>query len=171
MKTKLLLTLFLSFFLAQMHAQKTSGKQLVRSTMGVSGSSETIKIKNKTYVVQQSIGQSSAIGTFVSGGLVLRQGFIQPNATAKIVSKTPPTNLQAIVYPNPFFESISLSFNEEITSKISVEVFDTNGRTIYAEDFKPSQKLDIGLGQFPESNYILMVKANDKQFVKKIIKN
>ena len=57
MKTKLLLTLFLSFFLAQMHAQKTSGKQLVRSTMGVSGSSETIKIHNKTYVVQQSIGQ------------------------------------------------------------------------------------------------------------------
>jgi len=171
MKTRLLLTLFLSFFLAQMHAQKTSGKHLVRSNMGVSGSSETIKIKNKTYLVQQSIGQSSAIGTFVSSGLVLRQGFIQPNVMAKIVSKSSPTNLEAIVYPNPFFESISLSFNEEITSKISVEVFDPTGRLVYAKDFNPIQKLDIGLGQFPVSNYILRVQANEKQFVKKIIKN
>jgi hypothetical protein len=71
----------------QSYAQNTAGKHLVRSTVGVSGSSTDIKIQNTNYVVQQSIGQSSVIGTFAIGDLNVRQGFIQPNVFAKIIDE------------------------------------------------------------------------------------
>jgi hypothetical protein len=80
MKQKLLLTsaLFL-FFIQFSQAQNTSGNYLVRATTGVAGSLENVSLNNKQYVVQQSIGQASAIGTFYDNDYILRQGFIQPN--------------------------------------------------------------------------------------------
>jgi hypothetical protein len=57
--------------------------------------------------VQQIIGQSSIIGTFAIGDLNVRQGFIQPNVFAKIIEKIP-MNLDVVIYPNPFLESLSL---------------------------------------------------------------
>jgi hypothetical protein len=69
----------------QSYAQNTAGKHLVRSTVGVSGSSTDIKIQNTNYVVQQ-IGQSRYWHIAI-GDLNVRQGFIQPNVFAKIITK------------------------------------------------------------------------------------
>ncbi|HEY6142352.1 MAG TPA: T9SS type A sorting domain-containing protein [Flavobacterium sp.] len=171
MKRRMILALFLAVCFVQLYGQNTSSKQLVRSTTGVSGSSKNINIQNVNYVVQQSVGQSSVIGTFVSGDLALRQGFIQPNSFSKTTSEEVSIPfLQAVVYPNPFFENIHLLFSEEITSKVSVEIFDITGRFIYSQNFEPSQNIDIVLGSLPRSSYVLKVEANGKQFMKKIIK-
>ncbi len=129
---KQLLSLLIAFlFIQQVNSQNNSSEQLVRSSTGVSGSSEIITNNNKTYVVQQSIGQASAIGTFSNVDYILRQGFIQPNVLAKIIDDTIPLNLEAIIYPNPFVESISISFNEKISDKIEVVVFDVLGRMVF----------------------------------------
>jgi hypothetical protein len=42
---------------------------------------------------------------------------------AKIRDVSIPLSLQAIVYPNPFIENITISFSEQITSEIEVVVF------------------------------------------------
>jgi hypothetical protein len=70
----------------QSYAQNTQANNLVRSTVGVSGSSTDIKNKIQIMLCN-SIGQSSVIGTFAIGDLNVRQGFIQPNVFAKIIDE------------------------------------------------------------------------------------
>ena len=169
MKQQLLfaITLFLIQF---SQAQNNSSEQLVRSSTGVSGSSEIITNNNKTYVVQQSIGQASAIGTFYDSDYILRQGFIQPNVLAKIRDVAIPLSLDAIIYPNPFVESVTISFSEQITDKVEVAVFDVLGRLVFSKSYLANQKVNVQFNNLSVANYILKVTANNKQFIKKIIK-
>ena len=169
MKQQLLfaITLFLIQF---SQAQNNSSEQLVRSSTGVSGSSEIITNNNKTYVVQQSIGQASAIGTFYDSDYILRQGFIQPNVLAKIRDVAIPLSLDAIIYPNPFVESVTISFSEQITDKVEVAVFDVLGRLVFSKSYTANQKVNVQFNNLSVADYILKVTANNKQFIKKIIK-
>lgn len=170
MKIGIIFKLVLCFFIVQVYGQNTSSELLLRSTIGISGSSKKIDMQNKSYVVQQSIGQSSVIGTFAIGDLTVRQGFIQPNVFAKIINKKIRMNLDVVVYPNPFLESISLLFNEEITDKVAVEIYDLLGRLVFSNNYPPSQSVNVILGNFPVANYILKIQANNKQIVEKILK-
>jgi len=43
---------------------------------------------------------------------------------AKIRDKNIPLSLEAIVYPNPFVEGVTLSFSGQIRDKVEVAVFD-----------------------------------------------
>jgi len=161
-----LLLIFIQFT----EAQNTSSDYLVRATTGVAGSSETISANNKSYIVQQSIGQASAIGTFIAENYTVRQGFIQPNVLAKIIDKSIPLSLEAIIYPNPFVESVTLSFTEQITSKVEVAVFDLLGRLVFSNNYVGEQNLKVQFNNLSVADYILKVTANNKQFIKKILK-
>jgi len=172
MKQKLLFvtTLFLVFISQFSKAQSTSSEQLVRSTTGVSGSSVSITVNNKSYVVQQSIGQSSVIGTFENTNYTLRQGFIQPNVLSKIIDKNIPLNLEATFYPNPFTESVTLAFTEKIKGNVEIAVFDMLGRLVFSKNYTAEQNLKVQFHNLSVADYILKVRANNKQFVKNIIK-
>ncbi len=166
MKLFLSLCLYCAF-LQQAKAQSTP---LIRSTFGISGSSETISTENNTYIIQQSLGQTSAIGTFNSNDYILRQGFIQPNVLAMIIDENIPINLQVTIYPNPFKKNISLSFNEEIENEVSLAVFDMAGRSLLTKHYKANQQMVIPLGFLPSGAFIIKIIANHKQFIGKIIK-
>jgi len=170
MKQQRLLLIFIFFIFFRLNAQVTSSEKLVRSTTGVSGSSELISSNNQQYVVQQSIGQASAIGTFNNVDYIARQGFIQLNVLAKIIDKDIPLNLEAIIYPNPFVEIITISFNEKVSNKIEVFVFDALGRVVFSKNYNAEQNLRVQFNNLSEANYILKVTANNKQFIKNIIK-
>jgi hypothetical protein len=170
MKQQLLFAsvLFLTFIQFS-QAQNTSNSYLVRETTGISGSSEIISANNKTYIMQQSIGQASVIGTYDSN-YIARQGFIQPNVLAKIIDKDISLNLEAIIYPNPFLESVTISFSEQITDKVAVVVFDLLGRLVFSKSYEGTQKLKVAFNNLSLANYVLKVTANNKQFIKKITK-
>ncbi|MFK5958390.1 MAG: T9SS type A sorting domain-containing protein [Lutibacter sp.] len=170
MKKQLLSFLIVFTIINQIPAQNSSSSQLVRSTTGVSGSSSTISINNKNYIIEQSIGQSSAIGTFKANGYTFRQGFIQPNILSKIIDKDIPMNLDVVVFPNPFSENISISFKEEIEGEVKVYLFDMLGRQIYTNKYESRKKINIDLHDFAVAHYILKVRFNNRQFIKKIIK-
>jgi hypothetical protein len=172
MKQKLLFVsaLFLVFASQFSQAQNSSRDYLVRSTTGTSGSSENVTTNNKQYVVQQSIGQASVIGTFYDNNYTLRQGFIQPNVMAKIIDVAIPLSLEAIVYPNPFIESVSISFSEQIIGKVEVVVFDLVGRQVFSESYKANQMVNVQFSALPVTSYILKVTANNKQFIKTLLK-
>jgi len=170
MLKKLLTILFVFTITYQINSQNTSSKQLVRSTTSIAGSSETILINNKGYIVQQSVGQSSAIGTYENSKYALRQGFIQPNVLSKIMDKGIPMNLNVVVFPNPFIENISLSFAEEIKDDISVSVYDLLGRLLFVNKYKANKRINIILENLSVAKYILKVNANNRQFIKTIIK-
>ena len=119
MKQQLLLVSALFLVCIQFtEAQNTTSAYLARATTGAAGSSENVTINNKAYIVQQSIGQASVIGTFSDENYTFRQGFIQPNVLAKIIDLAIPLSLDAIIYPNPFLESVTISFSEQITDRV-----------------------------------------------------
>lgn len=171
MKKKLLFAsaLFLALFQFS-QAQNSTSDYLVRATTGVAGSSENISANNKTYAVQQSIGQASVIGTFYEGDDTFRQGFIQPNVLAKIIDATIPLNMAAVIYPNPFTESINLSFSEKINDTVEVSVFDLLGRLVFSKSYEANQYVNVQFNSLSVANYIIKVRANNKQFIKKILK-
>ncbi len=163
--------LFICLFTSYLtFSQTVKAKELVRSTTGVSGSSENIKVNNQTYNVQQSFGQASPIGTYSNSNNVVRQGFIQPDVLSKIIDIDIPLNLEATIYPNPFVKSISLSFTETVSNEIEVAVFDMVGRLVFSNNYNADQNIKIQLTNLSVADYILKVTANNKQFIKKILK-
>lgn len=148
----------------------SQSKLIVRSTTGVSGTSDIIIKGDETFEIQQSFGQSSPIGTYSVDDYTIRQGFIQPNVLAKIMDQDIPLNLNASVYPNPFIEKISMSFNEDVKGAVEVFLYDMSGREIYNHKFPGNNSFTINLGELPVANYILKARVNDKQIIKKLIK-
>jgi hypothetical protein len=151
------------------NAQNTSNAYLVRSTIGVSGSSESITVNNKQYIVQQSIGQLSVIGTFKNSAYTFRQGFIQPPIlSAKI--RIEETNIQALIYPNPFEKSITISFKEPVKEPLLIYVYDMLGRVIYNGEREATQKTTINLNYLSSGLYVIHIKTGEKKFKANLIK-
>ena len=172
MKQQLLLVSALFLVCIQFtEAQNTTSAYLARATTGAAGSSENVTINNKAYIVQQSIGQASVIGTFSDENYTFRQGFIQPNVFAKIIDLAILLSLDAIIYPNPFVESVTISFSEQITDRVEVAVFDILGRLVFSKSYTANQKVNVEFNNLSVADYILKVTANKKQFIKKILKN
>ncbi|TBN04851.1 T9SS type A sorting domain-containing protein [Hyunsoonleella flava] len=143
--------------------------KIIRSNVGVGGSSKTFQTSKGTYVVSQSIGQSSVIGTSINNGYYLRQGFQQPHERIK-VTKSTYSSLRAIVYPNPFDYNIQISFNESISKDINIEVYNVLGKLVYSKSFSPSRKIQINLENLSSGSYTLKAISNGKLFNSKLIK-
>ncbi|WP_372753553.1 T9SS type A sorting domain-containing protein [Mariniflexile sp.] len=144
---------------------------LVRSTTGTSGNSAVIVQDNASYMVQESIGQPSAIGTFNNGSYSIRQGFIQPNVLSQVMDINVPLNLQVSIYPNPFKEQISLTFNEDIEGEVVLTVCNMLGANVFFGAFASLNQIDVKLNNLQSGEYILKAVANNKQFIGKILKN
>lgn len=162
-----LLVLLCCVLQQEIFAQENS---VIRSTTSASGASSIIKDGDKTYLIQQSFGQSSVIGTASSEAYVLRQGFIQPNVLAIVIEKDMPINLELSMYPNPFNNHISLAFKQEVKNNVAVTVFDILGRQVFTKTYQPLQNIDVRLDKLSSGEYILKAVANQQQFVAKIIK-
>ena len=136
----------------------------------MAGSSKTITTNKGNYIVSQSIGQSSVIGTSFNKGYHLSQGYQQASFKIDIIPDTSNNNLGAMVYPNPFEQSVSVSFSEEILNVIDVVVFDIHNRLIYSKKFQPSPSIQLMLGDVSMGTYVLKVTSNGKIFNAKLIK-
>ena len=164
MKKITLLILFISLFVLNSNAQ-----EFMRSTLGVSGSSTTITSNYKSYVIQQSVGQTSVIGNFKSNGIMARQGFIQPPLySSKVIPEE--TNLEAIIYPNPLNNQLNISFKEPIKAPVFIRVFDLLGRSVFVKQVKATQQLSIDLSFLASAQYLFIAKTGHKQFKANLIK-
>jgi hypothetical protein len=172
LKKQLLLSILFFISITICTAQNSYGENLARSTTGIAGSSETISSGNQIYIVQQSIGQASVIGTFYGNTSVFRQGFIQPNSNRQdILPFNPlPLKLSLSIYPNPFAESVTLSFSEQVEGTIGVLVFDIAGRLVFSKNYQAEQKLKVHFDKLSMANYIIRVTANNKHFAEKLVK-
>ncbi len=86
-----------------------------------------------------------------------------------------PTNI--IVYPNPFINNTTLSFDLNKSSNINLMIYDIQGNLINIENYNLStgtQTIKIDLtGQLP-MNYYLVITMSDsdgKIFIKRLILN
>ena len=122
-------------------------QSIVRSTTGSSGSSQTVISNNISYFVSQSVGQTSVIGTSTTGDISLRQCCHQPRHTCESGASEGLSDLQAVVYPNPFQQTVHISFVEEVDEDVAVIMHDISGRIILNKTLplkSPSEK-DFGI--------------------------
>lgn len=144
--------------------------KIIRSNIGLGGSSKILYTSKGSYVVSQSIGQSSVIGTSSNSGYFLRQGYQQPTNRIKVTPVSSGNDLLANVFPNPFNQSVSVSFFQNIKSDISVEVFNLIGKLIYTKKFAPSKRIEIHFDDISSGTYLLKVLSDNKIFHSKLIK-
>lgn len=146
-------------------------RYIIRSTLGINGLSKIITTNSGTYIFRQSIGQSSVIGTYSKGNYTIRQGFLQPIISRKIVQSISKDYLKPTLYPNPFSESISISFDEIIVDDMFVEVYNISGKILFSRKYSASQLITFSLNYINGGQYIIKITSGNKQFVSKLIKN
>ena len=173
---QLILIVVLSILFSQSNAQNaidsTSNAQnftIIRSNIGVSGSSNAIVVGNRKYVISESIGQASVIGTYSKNGYTVIQGYQQQHFFNKKTLFNN-TSLNAKVYPNPFKEHITITFNETIKTDVYISLHDISGRLLFIKKYKVDNTLNISLPTESQGMYFLNISANQKQFSTKLIK-
>lgn len=143
---------------------------LLRSTLSSSGKSKEIKVDNKTYFIQQSIGQESVIGTYANGDKLIRQGFIQGNFYENSTNSIKMTELKANFYPNPVKQSITVHFDDIISHALYVSIYDQAGKRVIYKKYPMAQELLIDTQGLLQGSYFLKISSNNKIFVGKLIK-
>lgn len=158
---------FVMFFIAggTLFAQET-----VRSTVGVNGSSTTTTLSGKQYVVQQSVGQASVIGSHTVQDFTVLQGFIQPPIKIEGVLEED-NSLQAVVYPNPFSSNVQVRFSEEIDAPLSITLYDISGRVVFSKEMAPAREIQLDFDFLSSASYLLSISQANKQFTATLIKN
>ncbi|GAB1856342.1 hypothetical protein MHTCC0001_11770 [Flavobacteriaceae bacterium MHTCC 0001] len=149
---------------------KTEQFRIIRSNIGIGGSSKTMQTLKGKYVVSQSVGQASVIGTSSKNGYYLRQGFQQPHKKIKIVKSTESSTLNATAYPNPFGEIVTIAFDENTAEDIVIEIHDINGKRVYARTVQPLKKIQLHLKNLSTGSYMLRAASGGKVFSSKLIK-
>ncbi|WP_457610406.1 T9SS type A sorting domain-containing protein [Lutibacter sp.] len=158
---------FLLIFLLNItiYAQK-----IQRSTFSSSGNSIQVTVLNKEYYVSQSIGQKSVIGSFKNSNYTVRQGFQQyPLIAGKSNQIT--LKFSALVYPNPVDKKIKIVLNEELTTNLTITIYDILGRLQYRNAKKYPSKFDLDLSFLSTGTYFMTLIANGKNQQYKLIKN
>lgn len=164
MQKKVFTIVFFIFFIAICYSQ-----QIQRSTLGLQGNSQIISTNENSFIVQQSIGQESIIGTFKKSGIILRQGFIQPpTISSEIIAEE--TNIEATIYPNPFESSINIIFNDIMKEGLHIYIYDMLGRVVYKNNRGASQRINISLNNLASAMYSIHISSGAKQFKANIIK-
>jgi len=159
--------LSLGFFLCVVSPSKA--QELVRSTLSISGFSKQLSEADGAFLIQQSIGQAGAIGTTQVSGVELRQGFIQSNLkVSKRIDAV--SDLDAVVFPNPIRSELNVKFNENISDKIFISMYDMMGRLVFIKEQNPQQEITLDVENLASSAYSLRIATGTKQFKVNILK-
>ena len=159
--------LALAIILVLISLQSVKPQELIklRSTLGNGGTSETLFLQGRIYIVQQSIGQPGIIGSRQVGGYYVLQGFIQPpgfgtsNHQEIMISR-----LKATVYPNPFKNLLTITIEEETDDYIGLLVTNITGKLVYSNKYYNTSELRINFGHLPPGPYIVKVSKGFKHF-------
>lgn len=122
-------------------------------------------------IVSQSVGQSSVIGTYKSGNLIIGQGYIQSIGVAK--NPSPILNsVSMIEYPNPVLDVANFQFSSSIGTIANLYLFDSRGRLVYSKEVELTQNnFTIDLSMVSEGVYFAKIETSHYTFSTKIIKS
>ena len=136
----------------------------------INSQGNSIKL-NTGLVVNQTIGQQSSAVTSKSS-VVVQQGFQQSFWSTLIESTTPSNSLQFVVYPNPFVTSINFQFSNVDDQKVTISIFDIQGRMLLNKENKIINGLfSMDLSTLSDAEYLVRLSTNSSVHYCKIIKN
>ena len=128
------------------------------------------KKTNNKYIVQQSVGQISPIGLKETNEHTVRQGFIQPAQLKRMLAASNAADLLVSVYPNPTTDKITLAFNELVTGKVILSIYDQMGKLVMEENKEGQVELSYSLANLSLGNYFVKVNTSTKEYVTQISK-
>jgi hypothetical protein len=134
--------------------------QLHHQTVGVGGGSSSNGIIF-------SVGQASVVGNHFAQGYSINQGFVQPIEDSYLF-EAPKDSFDVRVYPNPFVESFTASFEKEFSS-ITIIIQNTLGQTIYQKGYANSNEIVVELPDLSSQTYLVTIIADDQTFKAKLI--
>ena len=144
-----------------------SSPNLLRSNISNSGSSTQT---NNKYIVQQSVGQISPIGLKETNEHTVRQGFIQPAQLRRMLAASNAADLLVSIFPNPTTDKITIAFNELVTGKVLLSIYDQTGKLVMEENKEGQAELSYSLIKLAVGNYFVKVNTATKEFVTQISK-
>lgn len=124
-------------------------------------------------IVSQSIGQLSMGGTYSKNGLIVQQGFQQSKRVVKVKSVPSYNVVTTTVFPNPVRDYVNFQFSSPLKGDISIMIFDVAGRFLRQQVFAGVSHTLVtleALGNLPEGQYSVQVKASGYKFNAKLIK-
>lgn len=132
------------------------------STLNAAGHSQLLN--GHTY--EWSVGEMAVVGTFVSPGLVVTQGVLQPVIKANGVGTVPGALAQLKVYPNPVADDGLLYLNPSFATggKLTYHLVDAAGKTVLrqASDLQTGKELQtVSMSRFAAGQYTLSVEWQD----------
>lgn len=160
---------YLPFLLLFLIFQIGNSQILKKQTLASQGSSHVVFANNRSYFIQESIGQASIINTFSANNHNLRQGFLQP-VSASVFFKGSNASIKALIFPNPFLNQVEIRFDEPIIDVFNLVVYDVLGRIIISREYNPIQSITLDLFNVSAGSYFLKIQMRSKVLNAKIIK-
>lgn len=142
------------------------GQSLRNQSIGAMGSASSSS--SSGFYIQQSIGQSSVIGTFATSTAYLSQGFLR-GVMALSKEILPP--FAAIAFPNAFAEQLWLRFTSEHNDPTQVQVYDSQGRKVYEQLHQPiNREIELQLPSLAVGLYLVQLTSGQRHTQVRIIK-
>ena len=143
--------------------------QSLRNESWVAMGSSAQAIQGQGLVVQQSIGQSSVAGVFVSASARISQGFLRG---IRVVSKEIKLPFEVITFPNSFTDRISFRFTTEHQELTQVRIYDELGKLIYEASHQPkNNEIQLNLPYLATGVYVAHLRSGNKFVQSRLIKN
>ncbi|MEL6925355.1 MAG: T9SS type A sorting domain-containing protein, partial [Bacteroidota bacterium] len=77
------------------------------------------------------------------------------------------------LFPNPFGESLTVSFQFSVSASLSLEIYDMLGRQLYGHEQTNAmgpQQLKINAGDWPSGIYLLKIRQDDAVLTRRVVK-
>lgn len=158
MLARMIQTIALVVACSGLHAQNRPQ----RSNLGVAGGSVIHTVNGRSFYLQQAVGQASVAGSTRADGRYYNQGFVQPFHQA--VQGLPSTDLDALLFPNPFTDQFTIAFAQEPALPVNVLVYNITGQVVYAAEHAPQRSILIQPGPFAAGAYVVHVLVGHRRF-------
>ena len=122
------------------------------------GATSGAHYQNGTSQLSWTLGEI-AIETYSSTGIMITQGFHQPEITVTGIEEANPLQMEISVYPNPTSSFLNISA-EGKHEQLSAMLYDMHGKLIMRSQLEVDKpRIEFDLTHLPMAHYVLRVES------------
>ena len=156
---KLVLTLIFTIVAYNLFGQQAHHQMI--SSQGKSS------VTSSGLIVHHTVGQLSVTGNF-KGNFSVQQGYQQSLWNNYLTTSN---KITLTTYPNPFTEFVNFNLNSIQIGKITIQIFDINGKQVYhKEQLITNNQCTLKLSNLSIGTYLVKLNGEQFKYYTKIIK-
>jgi hypothetical protein len=155
----------ISFFFIQLNS--SAQVKVKNETISAFGTGTSLDLRE--FSIQQSIGQSSVIGSFYNEELKINQGFLQG---LPMGFENSSEAMMVLPFPNPFKDRVTFQFLPGISEEVALSVYDMFGRLLLTEQLIAlDNELTVDLNHLSNALYQVFFWSGNQVYHTRIIKS